>query len=835
MAPGKSAIDARALPAKEAKLFKELLVEFENKLYKKGVKTADAILKKVPDHGETLCMKGIIVYNMNRKAEGFELANRGLRKDIKSHICWHVQALMHRADKDYDQSLTCYLQAHKLDKDNYNILRDLAALQIYQRQYEAALESRLLMLRLQPKIRPNWASLAVSYHLLGDLARAADTLRAYLSLLEEVPPQDYEYSETVLYLVSVLEEADQPRTALDALHGHTQFIVDKTTRDELTARLLVKVGEKQEGLQAWRKLLASNAENYTYLRGYLAASDLNSEDAEQSDACLRCLDDLAGQYPRSLAIRRLTLIISRGTSFASRVKVYLADALSKGVPSLYNDLKPLLLLDEKREAITQCVETFVDTLTTKHVLDTEDAQGIDPPTTLVWALYFQAQLFSGLGLHQGALQTITKALDHTPTLPELPMMKARILKRAGDFVGAEKAMAEARALDGQDRFLNCKHAKYLLRVDDVAAAESTAGLFTRKDAASPIADLIDMQAFWFLQAEAQSHQRQYRLNMALKRYHQIAAIFADIREDEFDFHSYAIRRFTLRAYVQLLRYEDQLHSHTACLNAVEGAVQIYLELADKAAGRPVRPEPVMDEAARDAERQQAKKNKKAEAKAKSKETPKKDADVLVSAEDTDPNGDALLATTEPLESANQLLKPLKLSAAKEIQTWLLAFDIDIRRDSLILAAQSLAKAHALNKDDDRLPLRYISLMRALERRQSIEPAVRQALTDVLSSATKASSPATYLEELKLAPVRMAQCVFEARGAEGLKEVEDRLFTQLDEESPPHMHTCQEAIELLELARSERITEYKARAAKLLPLSTCFTRTEPHVNGVNGHS
>lgn len=41
----------KALPSKESALFKELLSLYETRQLKKGIKTADQILKKVPDHG----------------------------------------------------------------------------------------------------------------------------------------------------------------------------------------------------------------------------------------------------------------------------------------------------------------------------------------------------------------------------------------------------------------------------------------------------------------------------------------------------------------------------------------------------------------------------------------------------------------------------------------------------------------------------------------------------------------------------------------------------------------------------------------------------------------
>lgn len=52
----------RPLPKKEADVFKNVIKFYEGKQYKKGLKNADAILKRYPDHGETLCMKGLIVH-----------------------------------------------------------------------------------------------------------------------------------------------------------------------------------------------------------------------------------------------------------------------------------------------------------------------------------------------------------------------------------------------------------------------------------------------------------------------------------------------------------------------------------------------------------------------------------------------------------------------------------------------------------------------------------------------------------------------------------------------------------------------------------------------------
>ena len=128
---GKKADDgARALSGKEKKEFDNVVRCYETKQHKKVLKSADFVLKKFPNHGETLAMKGLILSNMDRMEEAHELVKLGVRNDMKSHVCWHVYGLVHRADRNYREAIKCYRMALKLDEGNSQILRDLANLQI---------------------------------------------------------------------------------------------------------------------------------------------------------------------------------------------------------------------------------------------------------------------------------------------------------------------------------------------------------------------------------------------------------------------------------------------------------------------------------------------------------------------------------------------------------------------------------------------------------------------------------------------------------------------------------------------------------------------------------
>lgn len=121
----------RILPSKEASLFKDLLNLYESRQLKKGLKTADQILKKFPEHGgthppspsshthnplETICMKGLVLTHMGRREEGIDLVKQGMRLDLTSHICWHVFGLIQKGEKNYEEALKSYTQALKFDR-----------------------------------------------------------------------------------------------------------------------------------------------------------------------------------------------------------------------------------------------------------------------------------------------------------------------------------------------------------------------------------------------------------------------------------------------------------------------------------------------------------------------------------------------------------------------------------------------------------------------------------------------------------------------------------------------------------------------------------------------
>jgi len=120
----------------------------------------------------------------------------------------------------------------------------------------------------------------------------------------------------------------------------------------------------------------------------------------------------------------------------------------------------------------------------------------------------------------------------------------------------------------------------MLRANMVQEAEEICAKFTR-EGVSAMDNLNEMQCMWFQTECALAYQRMGRWGESLKKCHEVERHFAEIVEDQFDFHTYCMRKMTLRAYVGLLRLEDVLRQHPFYFKAAKCAIEVYIRLYDK--------------------------------------------------------------------------------------------------------------------------------------------------------------------------------------------------------------------------------------------------------------
>jgi len=215
-------------------------------------------------------MKGLTLSCLDKKEEAYELVRKGLKYDLKSHVCWHVFGLLYRQDREYAQAVNCYKCALKYDGDNMQILRDLSLLQIHRRDLAGFAETRRKMLQVKPSNRLHWVGYAIAEHLCKSYEFAWTCLDNYESTFKDENVPDYENSELFMYKASIMEEAGKFEEALDCVEKKDKEIVDRLGLNEMKARISMYLGRFDEAAEIYRKLIAVNPENHQYVLGYMA-------------------------------------------------------------------------------------------------------------------------------------------------------------------------------------------------------------------------------------------------------------------------------------------------------------------------------------------------------------------------------------------------------------------------------------------------------------------------------------------------------------------------------------------------------------------------------------
>ncbi|KAI9656742.1 MAG: hypothetical protein M1821_003381 [Bathelium mastoideum] len=719
----------QTLSSKEQSLFRQVIKFYESKQYKKGLKAAEQILRKNPNHGDTQAMKALILNSQGQSDEAFALGKLALKNDMKSHVCWHVYGLLWRSVKNFEESIKAYKFALKIEPDSIQIQRDLALLQVQMRDFQGYIQSRKTMLQQRPQIRQNWTALAVAHHLAGELQDAEKILSTYEDTLKQTPPKsDIEHSEALLYKNTIIAEAGEVQRALEHLEAITKNNLDRTAVMEMRADYLLRLDQKAEAAQAYRDLLERNNEYRAYYEGLETSLGLDRSNTESIQKLAELYDFYAQQGERIDAARRIPLDFLTGADFREAVDRYLRRMLTKGVPSTFPNIKALYKDSEKKQVIQDLVEGYASE---KHMNGSAENQsnGDTPKTFEASVYYFLAQHYD---YHMSrdlakALEYIDKAIELDPSAVYYNMTKARVWKHYGNLQKAAATMNHARTLDERDRYMNTKCAKYQLRNDENDNAIATMSKFTRNETVGgALGDLHDMQCIWYLTEDGESFFRQQKFGLALKRFHALYDIFETWNEDQFDFHSFSLRKGQIRAYIDMVRWEDRLREHPFYTRAAISAILIYLLLHDKptvahlSSANGVPNLDGMDanerkKALKKAKREQEKKD--AEAKeAEKKNAVKKaatTADGEAKKEDPDPNGIKLLKTEQPLEEAMKFLGPLLEMSPKNMEGQNVGFEILIRRKKYLLALKCLLAASSIDSANPTLHEQTVRFRQAI--------------------------------------------------------------------------------------------------------------------------
>ncbi|KXL44101.1 hypothetical protein M433DRAFT_58684 [Acidomyces richmondensis BFW] len=852
----------QTLPSKEQTLFRHLVQHYETKQYKKGIKAADQILRKHPNHGDTQAMKALILSSQGHTNEAFELCKLALKNAMKSHVCWHVYGLLYRQQKNYEEAIKAYKFALRLEPESAQIQRDLALLQVHMRDYDGYVSSRRTMLQARPQLRQNWTALAIGLHLSGDLKAAEDVLHRYEESLRQAPPKsDMEHAEAVLYKNTIIAEQGDLQRALEHLNSVYKMALDRTAVMEMKAEYLLRLERKQDAEKAYRDLLKRNPERRDYYNGLEKSLGLNRTRKDDQKALMTVYGEWASQSERIDAARRIPLDFLEGDEFRQHADMYLRQMFKKGVTSTFANVKQLYSDPAKMATIQELVEGYEkETLQVNGDASKQEPNGsidgshksqkADPETR--WQLSVNHFLAQHHNYHLSrdlvkAEQYAEKAIALNPSNNDYTynMTRARVLKHLGAFDEASAAMNAAREMDLKDRYINTKCAKYQLRNNQNQDAINTMGLFTRKEAVGgPLGDLLDMQCVWYITEDGESYLRQGNLALALKRFRAVYDIFETWYDDQFDFHTFSLRKGMIRAYVDMVRWEDKLREHPFFTRAALSAIKIYIMLFDKpqlmkggqinGAGddeNSVESKKAAKKARREAEKAEAEKKAAAAKRAQ----PVRDENNETKKEDHDPKGlEAFkLALEKPLEEAMKYVQPLLELSPKNIDGQAAGFEIYLRKGKYLPALKCLLAAQSIDPEHPKLHEQSGRFRDALSKLQEPLPEqVQKVIDQTFLSKFNSTERLDQMNEAYFAKyktsavhvqsvVRLRNIIEQGSDKSKCKSVKDLIETlELDD------ITIMQAIEGLELlkdinAGSEGEELYVKAARKRWPRATAF--------------
>lgn len=672
-------------------------------------------------------MKALVYNATDKKADSFKLARMGLRNNVTSHICWHVLGLLYRGEGNYYESLLCYRNALYHDPKNERILKDLAQSQVHIRDFNGYFASRKKLLELRTDLRINWIGFALAAHLKGEHEFALSILSVFENATRKTKPMEkfetrHDLSEICLYGNYIMQDMGKYQEALEDLNRIDSTVKDRGEWQTMYGNVLLKLGKYQEAEAAYQLLLERNTECKDYhiglqnavLQGIDPASELTTE---QKKKLVEVYDELKVKYPKSLAFEQFPLLSwVEGDQFKERFSAHVKPLLKKGVPSLFNGLKPLYKDASKVEIIENVLTNFYTNLKAEGKFELNDEKK-ELPSTLLWVLYFLAQHYNKLNNTVQALVYIEEAIEHTPTVVDLYVVHAKILKTSGKLLEAAEKMEYARTLDLADRYLNTKSTKYWLRADQLERAEQTIGIFTTQEN-TKFNNIYDMQVFWYEYEAGLYHLRQDNLGMALKKFTNIEKHFNVIVDDQYSYHNYCIRMTTMRAYLKLLRLEDNLFGHKFYTRAAQRLALIYIKLHNSPSQKEIEAKEMegMDENEKQSYITKKRKEKRAKMEALASESKKKSWNGKV---DTDPWGDKLKEASNPLELALKYAKDLSLYSSKDPETQKVLYQVYMVSSKPLLALKAIKKlAQLIGKENDVVKEYLVEFTKSFESLQS---------------------------------------------------------------------------------------------------------------------
>ncbi|VDK85224.1 unnamed protein product [Dibothriocephalus latus] len=303
-------------------------------------------------------------------------------------------------------------------------------------------------------------------------------------------------------------------------------------------------------------------------------------------------------------------------------------------------------------------------------------------------------------------------------------------------------------------------------------------------------------------------------------------------EDQLDFHSYCLRKGTLRAYIETVRLEDKLRDHPAYFNAA--ALAIEQRRAERRAEAEAQRSKADQERREQGKRSQQNADREAE------------ADKPPEVEELDPK--KLARPADALSEAARYLQPLVELSNSRIETHCLAYEIYERKEKWLLMLRSIRRGLALPGAADHpwfneCTVRFLNRLKQLPKPTNeggalVHEVLLEEVRSVFSVPTKSPLPDAlkYNEEFLRRNSKSFMHVFRGTLTKAIVDPESAAshLKQLPKASAEDLGEIKwddllQALELLKKQGAlkmapitdELIEEFRAACAKRFPLAAVF--------------
>ena len=528
-----------------------------------------------------MALKGLSLLGLKDKENAEKLIKDSLKLGFKNAICWHFYAIFNKETKNYSQSIKCYLQSHKNDPENYNVLRDISYLQLFLGKFNDFAEFSKKALSLRPTLNSNWIAYAFSQYLIGDYDNALYLINKIEDMQKENIKKQ-EVNQIYLFKGEILLKLNKYDDCIKEL---TSNLDKKCTDRNLFYSLIIKaafLGKKNDiGIEYCNKGLLLNPEDVNYYIWYLSLK--TNEKIENYDNLIKLgndeskskifyeilINEIKPQIKKSKVYDRLELALSSGETFIKLFNEYFLRNIKLNLISFFINVKFIYLhLEKKTEIISNILTKHLESIEKNNYLDLSltNNEKISKINEITWLYYYASQHYDYFKDLNKALKYINKAIKNIPSVVEFYMLKSKILKHLLLYEESSLSMKKAKELDLSDRYLNAKHAKSALRNDNIDESKSIMIEFVK----DPLFEenMKRTQCMWY---ETECGYCYLKNNLILHSHRMFKNILMQVDnmfEDQNDFYNYSLRRYMLNDFFALIKFMKKIYNGKYLLNSL---------------------------------------------------------------------------------------------------------------------------------------------------------------------------------------------------------------------------------------------------------------------------